>query len=392
MTHRLHRLLRHAQHHCHVASLVGLMIGLARVVSAQPAAAPRVERVVLQRGHSAPVTTPTTIANITVANPDVATAVVLGSTSVVVSASAPGETDIILWSETGVALRHLRIAVQDAVQTEQVLLGVKFAEVRTSSLRQIAGALRYRGPDGGLQGGFGALRSDNAGDGDDALALNPARFLGVVSTFNSRELLGMLDAEVQLGNARLLAEPTLTAAMGEEASFLAGGEIPIPIVQGGGAGQQGFVTIQFREFGVRLTFRGLRVTDSLLRLYVKPEVSSLDYGNSVTLQGFQIPALRTRRVESTVDVLSDRSLVISGLFNEEREQVRTGVPLLSRLPLLGSLFSSRRWIENESELVVIVTPMLLDSERPRGAALPERNEQGALPDSLRSRPRRPPGL
>lgn len=355
-----------------------LTLGITGLLAAQAATAPPIEPLPLRRGHSSPLSTAEIIANVTVANPEVASIVVLGSASVVVSANGLGETDVILWNEAGAAIRHLRVVVEEAMRTEQVMLGVKFAEVRTTSLRQIAGSLRYRPEEGAVQGGFGALRSD------EAAATNPARFLGVLSTFNSQELLGLLEAEVQRGNARFLAEPTLTAAMGEEASFLAGGEIPIPLVQGGAAGQQAFVTIQFREFGVRLRFRGVRVTDSLLRLFVNPEVSSLDYGNSVTLQGFQIPALRTRRVESTVDVLSDRSLIISGLFNEEREQVRTGVPWLSDLPLLGTLFSSRRWLANESELVVIVTPVLLDAANPRDAAPPPSEELGAVLD------RRPP--
>jgi len=362
---------------------------LAQVLAAQPAA-PAIETLVLRRGQSTPLSTVEAIANVTVANPDVASVVVLGASSVVVSASAFGKTDVILWSETGVAVRHLRLSVEEVSRREQVMLGVKFAEVRSSSLRQIAGSLRYRPEDGAVQGGFGALRAAPSTDADAALETNPARFLGILSTFNSRELLGLLEAEVQRGNARFLAEPTLTAAVGEEASFLAGGEIPIPLVQGGAGGQQAFVTIQFREFGVRLRFRGARVGDSLIRLFVNPEVSSLDYGNSVTLQGFQIPALRTRRVESTVDVQSDRSLIISGLFNEEREQVRTGVPWLSDLPLLGTLFSSRRWLANESELVVVVTPVLFDAEQPRTPATLPSEELGAVLDRSRPEARRPP--
>jgi Flp pilus assembly secretin CpaC len=335
--------------------------GSAPLHAQQPAtsvtAGPRVEVLAMQRGRAVRVATAQTIGKVTVANPEVVDVVVANATSLILNANTVGETDLFLLDDAGEALRHLRVTVQDAPRVaQQVALGVKFAEVRTSALRQISTALGYRNEAGSTRADVGT--SGRGGTTDDGAAVG-SRFLGVLSTFNSTQLLGLIEAEAQRGNARFLAEPTLTAALGESASFLAGGEIPVPIVQGGmGGGQQGFVSIQFREFGVRLAFKPISATDSLLRLFVNPEVSSLDYSNSVTLQGFQVPALRTRRVESTVDVRSDRSLVISGLFNEEREAVRTGVPWLMDVPLLGSLFSSRRWLANESELIVIVTPVL----------------------------------
>jgi pilus assembly protein CpaC len=162
----------------------------------------------------------------------------------------------------------------------------------------------------------------------------------------------------------LLAEPNLLAADRDSASFLAGGELPVPVVQGGGltagAGVQAPVTIQYREFGVRLRFAPNIVSDSVITLYVRPEVSSLDYSNAITLSGFRIPALRSRRVESSVDIRRDQSVILSGLFNDERERVRTGVPLLMNLPILGALFSSSRWQSSETELLVIVTPTIVD--------------------------------
>jgi pilus assembly protein CpaC len=102
------------------------------------------------------------------------------------------------------------------------------------------------------------------------------------------------------------------------------------------------------------------VSDSVITLYVRPEVSSLDYSNAITLSGFRIPALRSRRVESSVDIRRDQSVILSGLFNDERERVRTGVPLLMNLPILGALFSSSRWQSSETELLVIVTPTIVD--------------------------------
>jgi pilus assembly protein CpaC len=187
-----------------------------------------------------------------------------------------------------------------------------------------------------------------------------ARFLTVLTDFGTNNLLALIEAEEQRGNAKVLAEPNLMAGNKEVATFLAGGELPIPIVQGAGDGGNRFVTIQYREFGVRLRFIGEIVSDSLVKLTVTPEVSTLDYTNAVVLSGVRVPALRTRRVESTLDVRRDESLVISGMFNSEEEKVRTGIPILKDLPILGVLFSSTRFQRNESELLVIVRPVVLD--------------------------------
>ena len=340
---------------------------------AQPSVSPEAalpERLQLIAGRSLPVASRTPVTKVTVANPDVADVVVIGETDVVINAMASGETDIILWGAPGSSPRHFRVAVRTSAERRQILLAVKFAEIRKEALRQLGTSLLYRDVGGGTRAGTGLFRNDRASDDNGRLNLPPElRYLTVLSTFNTRDLLALLDAEEQRGNARYLAEPNLMAANLEEASFLAGGEVPIPIVQGSAAGNTGAVTIQFREFGVRLGFRGEVLSDSLVKLRVKPEVSSLDFTNAVTLQGFRVPAIRTRRVESTVDVLNGRSLIISGLFNEEREQVKTGIPFLSAIPILGELFSSTRWLRSESELVVIVSPVLTDPNAPRAADL-----------------------
>jgi pilus assembly protein CpaC len=319
-------------------------------------------------GRSLAIGDSTRITQVTVADPTIADVIVISERDVVVSGKAPGETDVILWG-ADTPRRHYRVTVRSSAARRQVLLGVKFAEVRKDALRAIGTSLRARDADGRVRVGAGEFRTDEPIGADGNVTLEGARYLTVLSTFGSRELLGLLDAEERRGNARFLAEPNLMAANREEASFLAGGEVPIPIVQGGAAGQPAFVTIQFREFGVRLSFRGEVLSDSLLKLTVKPEVSSLDYSNAVTIAGYQVPALRSRRVESTVDVLTNRSLIISGLFSEERERVKTGIPFLSSVPILGELLSSQRWLRNESELIVVVTPIVIDPNNPRDADL-----------------------
>ncbi len=351
----------------HVALVMTIAV-IAPIHVTEAQAVPAIISIDLISGRSLPITGGDPISKVTVANPDVADVVVISETEVVINAIATGETDVILWGN-GTPRRHYRVAVRSSPERRQIMLGVKFAEVRKDALRNISTSLRYRSADGSTRTGAGEFRTDNGFDDDGNLILDAARYLTVLSTFNTQELLGLLDAEEQRGNARFLAEPNLMAANLEEATFLAGGEFPVPIVQGGVAGQAAPLTIQFREFGIRLTFRGEVLTDSLLKLTVKPEVSSLDYANALTISGFQIPALRTRRVESTVDVLSNRSLIISGLFNEERERVKTGIPFLVNIPILGDLLSSQRWVNNESELIVVVSPVLMDPNNPRAADL-----------------------
>jgi pilus assembly protein CpaC len=150
----------------------------------------------------------------------------------------------------------------------------------------------------------------------------------------------------------------------QEANFLAGGEIPIPIATPGPGGQS-YVSITYREFGIRLRYTPEILSDSLITLAVKPEVSTLDYTNAIVISGFRIPALQTRRVETTVDVRPNQSLIISGLMSENREKARTGIPFLMDIPILGNLFSSTRWQNNETELLVVVTPHIIDPTRPR---------------------------
>jgi len=324
-----------------------------------------VTRLDLPIGRAYPFRADEVITRVTVANPAVADAVVISEREVVINAIAPGEGDIILWLQSGRRV-HFRIQVHTPADRMQIALSVKFAEVRRDVLREIGVSGRYRDKDARV--GTGLFSNDNPFEQATGNIILPAstRFLTVLTDFGTNDLLAFLDAQEQSGRAHLLAEPTIITANREIATFLAGGEIPIPVVQSsGGPGQTGGVSVQFKEFGVRLRFVPEIVSDSLIKLQVTPEVSSLDFVNAVLLQGFRIPALRTRRIESTVDVKRNTSLVLSGLFNNEDERVKTGVPLLKDIPILGQLFSSTRFQRNESELIVIVTPTIVDPLRPR---------------------------
>jgi pilus assembly protein CpaC len=326
-----------------------------------------ITRIDLPLGRAYPYRAAEVITRVTVANPAVADAVVVSEREIVVNAAAAGEGDIILWLQSGARV-HFRVQVHTPADRMQIALAVKIAEVRRDALREIGVSAVYR--DKNVRAGTGFLNNDSPIDktsGDISLPAT-ARFLTVLTDFGTDDLLAFLEAQEQNGRAHLLAEPTIMTANREAATFLAGGELPIPIVQGGGgggAGAQSAVTVQFREFGIRLKFTPEIVSDSLIKLQVTPEVSDLDFTNAVLLQGFRIPALRTRRIESTVDVRRNTSLVLSGLFSNTDENVKTGVPLLKDIPILGQLFSSTRFQRNQSELIVVVTPIIVDPMRPR---------------------------
>jgi pilus assembly protein CpaC len=141
---------------------------------------------------------------------------------------------------------------------------------------------------------------------------------------------------------------------GKEATFLVGGEFPIPVLQGGA--NSGAVTIQFREFGVRLAFTPTITANNNIRLHVKPEVSALDYANALSLAGTTIPALSSRKMETNIELGEGQSFVIAGLIDKQVTETLSHIPGLASLPILGNLFKSRNISKSDTELVVIVTP------------------------------------
>jgi pilus assembly protein CpaC len=322
-----------------------------------------ITRLDLPIGRSFPYRADEVITRVTVASPGTADAVVISEREVVINAVAAGEGDIILWLQSGRRV-HYRVQVHTAADRMQVSIAVKFAEVRRDMLRELGVSAVYR--DKNVRVGTGNFGNDQLIDPITGKVTVPGatRYLSVLTDFGTDDLLAFLDAQEQSGRAHLLAEPTIITANRELATFLAGGEIPIPVVQSS-SGTQGGVSIQFKEYGIRLRFTPEIVSDSLIKLTVVPEVSSLDFVNALLLQGFRVPALLTRRIESTVDVKRNTSLVLSGMFNNSDERVKTGVPILMNIPILGQLFSSTRFQRNETELIVIVSPTIVDPLRPR---------------------------
>jgi pilus assembly protein CpaC len=184
--------------------------------------------------------------------------------------------------------------------------------------------------------------------------INFSDFLNIF-LFSTKYQIGVLIKALQTsGDLQTLAEPNLIAYNGQEASFLAGGEVPVPIVQG----TTNAVTIQYKEFGVRLNFRPT-IAGDVIRLKVRPEVSVLDFGNGISLNGFRVPALSTRRAETDVELRDGQSFAIAGLMNNAAQTTRQAIPILSQVPIIGAMFKSKATERDRTELMVLVTPHLV---------------------------------
>ena len=220
--------------------------------------------------------------------------------------------------------------------------------------------------------------SSSSGSSSGSTASSAASSLLALSSllnlFYYNSALGLGAAIEALQNKQILqilAEPTITAVSGEKASFLSGGEFPFPVVQGGTGGFTS-VTIQFRPYGVKLDFTPEVLPDGTIQLKVAPEVSALDYTNAVTISGYTIPALATRRAETQVELRTGQSFMISGLLDNRTTDLLSKTPGIGDIPILGNLFRSKNVNRTVTELAVIITPTLVDplSENPGSPAEP----------------------
>jgi pilus assembly protein CpaC len=245
----------------------------------------------------------------------------------------------------------------------QVNLRVRIAEVSRSVVKQIGVNLLSRDTTSGFQfgvaqGSAGTFGSPAAGStsaidrGFNALA--GATTLGAAGKLFGLDLIGTLDLAAKDGLVTILAEPNLTALSGETASFLAGGEFPVPISQALGS-----VTIEYKQYGVGLAFTPYVLADGRISMRIRPEVSELSNEGSIRLNGFNVPALTTRRAETTVELGSGQSFMIAGLLRDAHTNDVTKAPFLGDLPILGALFRSTSFRRAETELVIIVTPYLV---------------------------------
>jgi pilus assembly protein CpaC len=251
---------------------------------------------------------------------------------------------------------------QENIAPNQVMLNVRFAEVNRTAMQEL-GANFFGGPRG-TEGWMGRTTTNQfpAPVYDPEKKIWTADFLNLM-TWNTQEQLGVtLKALKGKGLFESLAEPNLITMDGVEASFLAGGEFPYPVVQGG-AGQQS-VTIVFKEFGIRLKFTPTLTGGDFIHLKVAPEVSSLDFANAVVLEGFRVPALATRRTDTQVELHDGQTFAISGLLDRNMNETLRRVPGIGDIPILGYLFRSQQYQKNNTELVVMITPHILRRDSP----------------------------
>jgi pilus assembly protein CpaC len=237
----------------------------------------------------------------------------------------------------------------------QVMLKVRIAEVNRSLLKSMGVNLLSQDTTGGFQFGIGRGNPGTITNG--SATFNVGATGTTIAGFGHMlglDLLGALNLAANDGFATILAEPNLSALSGETASFLAGGEFPIPVSQGNQA-----VTIEYKQYGVGLAFTPIVLADGRISMRVRPEVSQLDDANGVTLANTRVPALITRRAETTVELGSGQSFMIAGLLQNTGNNSVDKTPVLGDLPILGALFRSTKFQRQETEMVVIVTPYLV---------------------------------
>ncbi|HEX5601729.1 MAG TPA: type II and III secretion system protein family protein [Pyrinomonadaceae bacterium] len=237
----------------------------------------------------------------------------------------------------------------------QVQLQIRVAEVSKNKMRDLGASFAYQGSPGA--GGFISGGGPGSLSGIAGGLLN-GTFSSAANVFlMGGNTLQMIRAMQQNGALRALAEPNLIAMDGQVASFLAGGEFPIPVIQGGSGNSS--VTIQFKEYGIRLNFKPTIIDEDHIRLELEPEVSTIDFANGVRFEGFVVPALRTRRARTGVELRDGQSFALAGLLDNSETRSLSKVPVVGDIPIIGNLFKSTQFQKNETELVFIVTADLV---------------------------------
>ncbi|MFH1035586.1 MAG: type II and III secretion system protein family protein [Pseudomonadota bacterium] len=251
---------------------------------------------------------------------------------------------------------------------QQVNLKVRFAEVKrdvTKRLKVNLGAFNPSGTDFVFSALGGLIAPIRDATGAIIGTTSPAN-ANLIGGFGvgGGQMRGALDILSQNQLAKILAEPTLTCISGQEADFLAGGEFPVPVPQ-----QNNTVTIEFKKFGVQLHFRPEVLKNGHIRMNVSPEVSEMDFSIAVVIQGYTVPGLKTRKAKTQLEVKDGESFVIAGLFRDDISQQVAKLPLLGDIPILGALFRSSEFLNNQTELIIEVTPEVV---KPGLAGLPAR--------------------
>lgn len=331
----------------------------------------------IQVGKSQIISVKKPITKISVASADIADVDLMSPTQVVVFGKSAGSTNLILVDDLG-QTTFFEVAVRPAIQSKQVLLQVKVAEVDRNGLKELGinfatlqkdGSILYGGASYGgkasppaVSGSTGISSAGvSAASGLPALTLAESVSAAIFRLTPNNATTAVVKALSDKGLLTTLAEPNMVVRSGEKGHFLAGGRFPIPVIQGGGgAGGVAAVTVQYEQFGVRLDMSPVVFDDGRISLLIDPaEVSSLDFANAVTISGFNIPAVQTREVHTTVDLLENETLILAGLISNEESRNISKIPLLGDIPILGALFRSTRFQKKETELMIFITPKII---------------------------------
>ena len=371
-------------------------------------------------GRSLVISSPTRIKRVSLADPEIAEAIVVSPIQVLVNGKKPGGVSLMVWDEADqsqafevsvdIDVLGLSQKIHEVFPTENVHIDTskdvviltgnassvaiadKILEVVKGAAPKVTSMMQVPAPPSGeilLQVRFAEVdRTALNQFGINFISLPGAKNIGSISTqqFAPPQLLNQSSGTTTFGLSdllnvfifrpdinlaatikalqeqnvlQILAEPNLMTASGKEASFLAGGEFPYPVPQSTSGGATSAITIQFKEFGVRLGFTPTFTADGLIHLKVKPEVSSLDFTNALQLQGFTVPALSTRRVESEMDLADGQSFAIAGLIDNRVTQQLEKIPWIGDVPVLGKLFQSKSFQRSRDELLVVVTPIIV---------------------------------
>jgi pilus assembly protein CpaC len=374
-------------------------------------------------GRSLVISSPSRIKRVSLADPEIAEAIVVSPTQVLVNGRKPGGVSLLIWDEAdqsqafevsvdidvlglsqkihevfpsedvhidtskdvviltgkvssavvadkilevvkGAAPKVTSMMQVPMVATGEILLQVRFAEVDRTAIDQfginfisLPGAKNV-GVVGTQQFAPPQLTGGSTGGSSGSAAIGLSDLLNVFLFRPDINLAITIKALQDKNLLQILAEPNLLTESGKEASFLAGGEFPYPVPQSTGGGFS-TITIQFKEFGVKLSFTPTFMPDGMIHVKVKPEVSALDFTNALVFQGFTIPAISTRRVESEMDLMDGQSFAIAGLVDNRVTQQLEKIPWIGDVPVLGKLFQSHSYNKTNSELLVVVTPKIV---------------------------------
>jgi pilus assembly protein CpaC len=385
----------------------------------------RLHDLLIEQGKSISIATDYTVKRISVGDPTVLDVVALGAKDVQLVAKAIGVTNVLFWDdkgrpqaiievEVGTPYSHIQrslrrfldndsisvegagnaIILKGSVSSDIVLdQALKLAhgmmdtteDTQIVNLIEVGGnhqvmlkvviAEMHRDLKREFGTNFAALISTGKGPVDIfnfgglvSTASSFGRLFGSFSSLGALDLLEfIMDILDEKGLSKILAEPTLVARSGESASFLVGGEVPIPVAQGGAFGS---ITVEYKDFGVGLSFTPTVLTPDRIHLVVNSEVSRADFTFGIEVTGTRIPGFATRRASTSVELADGQSFMIAGLLNEEIREIASKYPILGDIPILGALFRSTQFQKQETELVIIVTPVLVTPLGPGPHPLP----------------------